>query len=107
MPIDTILGAGNPEAVKYSLGVEPLRVRIEDYSLDQPGRERRKCYFPCPRKPGQECHVLLKPWPIRNCPTWDWDGNRDAPTLSPSINCNGEGGCGWHGFIQAGQIVGA
>jgi hypothetical protein len=30
---------------------------------------------------------------------WDWDGNRDAPTLAPSINC---GKC-WHGYIVAGR----
>jgi hypothetical protein len=81
-------------------------VRIDDYVVDDPGRERRRCYFPCPRREGYECHVLLTPWPI-NAPTWTWDGNRDSPTLSPSINCNGEGGCGWHGFIRNGQTVNA
>lgn len=81
-------------------------IRIEDYRVDEPGRERRRCYFPCPLRPGRDCHVLLKPWPIL-APTWDWDGNREKPTLSPSINCNGNGCCGWHGFIQAGQLVGA
>jgi len=42
--------------------------------------------------------------------TWAWDGNVDAPTLSPSINClshgpNGEkyAGCGWHGWLRAGE----
>jgi len=34
---------------------------------------------------------------------WDWDGNREAPTFSPSINCKG---C-WHGFIRNGQCVNA
>lgn len=32
---------------------------------------------------------------------WDWDGNRDKPTFTPSINC---GGC-WHGYIRAGRCV--
>jgi hypothetical protein len=36
---------------------------------------------------------------------WDWNGNDDAPTLAPSINCNGAGGCGWHGFIQDGVMT--
>lgn len=48
--------------------------------------------------------VLLKPWPI-SAPTWEWDGNEQAPTLSPSINCNGNGGCGWHGHMKAGKLV--
>ena len=34
-------------------------------------------------------------------PQWDWDGNREAPTFSPSINC---GSC-WHGYIRAGRCV--
>jgi hypothetical protein len=34
---------------------------------------------------------------------WDWDGNRERPTFSPSINC---GGC-WHGYIRNGRCVSA
>lgn len=30
---------------------------------------------------------------------WTWDGNKENPTLSPSIiNYN----CGWHGYLKAG-----
>jgi Family of unknown function (DUF6527) len=32
---------------------------------------------------------------------WNWDGNRVAPTFTPSINCVG---C-WHGFIRNGRCV--
>lgn len=32
---------------------------------------------------------------------WDWDGNRDKPTFSPSVNCVG---C-WHGYIRTGRCV--
>src|ERR1700721_4305172 len=38
-------------------------------------------------------------------PQWDWDGNREAPTFTPSINC--EGNCGWHGYIRNGRCVSA
>lgn len=34
---------------------------------------------------------------------WDFDGNRDAPTFSPSVNC--ESACGWHGYIRNGRAV--
>jgi hypothetical protein len=34
---------------------------------------------------------------------WDWDGDRDAPTFRPSINCASH--CGWHGYIRAGRCV--
>jgi hypothetical protein len=32
---------------------------------------------------------------------WDWNGDRDRPTFSPSINC---GSC-WHGYIENGRCV--
>lgn len=59
-------------------------------------------WFRCPRD-RLYCGVPLKPSPpnARGC-SWDWDGNAAAPTVSPSINCNGEGGCGWHGFVTGG-----
>lgn len=35
---------------------------------------------------------------------WTWDGNRKAPTLTPSIiHAPERGGCGWHGFLRAGR----
>lgn len=33
-------------------------------------------------------------------PSWQWDGNREAPTLSPSINVIGR----WHGWLRAGKL---
>lgn len=75
--------------------------------------------FPCPRRSGEICGGLL----LRSSPhvadgtpqppkrTWEWDGDREAPTLRPSINCkaagpNGEkyAGCGWHGWITKGEL---
>jgi hypothetical protein len=38
-------------------------------------------------------------------PQWDWDGNRESPTFTPSINC--ESACGWHGYIRSGRCVSA
>lgn len=32
---------------------------------------------------------------------WDWNGDRDKPTFSPSVNCKG---C-WHGYIRNGRCV--
>lgn len=63
---------------------------------------RRKLVFDCPRNPGKECWVMLKPWPISDGKTWTLEeGTEAAPTLSPSINCSG---CGWHGHVKAGQL---
>ncbi len=72
--------------------------------------------FICPN--GKHCAVLIGPQPVPRprpdaCYVWGWDGNRDRPTLTPSINCIAEkdgkptGGCGWHGwhgFITSGIL---
>lgn len=31
-----------------------------------------------------------------------WDGNMEAPTITPSIGCDHAPRCGWHGHIIAG-----
>ena len=36
-------------------------------------------------------------------PVWQWDGNKEAPTLSPSINVIGV----WHGWLKNGTLVDA
>lgn len=33
-------------------------------------------------------------------PSWDWNGNREAPTLRPSVLQ--VGGCEWHGWLTDG-----
>lgn len=32
--------------------------------------------------------------------SWEWDGKRDTPTLSPSVLRTA--GCRWHGYLQRG-----
>ena len=32
---------------------------------------------------------------------WEWDGNEDKPTLTPSIHAPGQ----WHGWMRAGRLV--
>lgn len=51
---------------------------------------------------GDKSFVPLKPSDPQG---WDFDGNRDRPTVSPSIYFNmnhPEARCRWHGFITAG-----
>lgn len=73
-----------------------MGARIEDE-----GRPlRRWCVFDCPNRPGHECKVMLKPWPVTDGKTWEMTGDEKTPTLSPSIDCQK---CGWHGFIRDGQ----
>lgn len=35
-------------------------------------------------------------------PVWQWDGNAEAPTLTPSLRRLD--GCKWHGFLTAGEF---
>ena len=71
------------------------------------------CWYLCPRRPGEVCGVPIKPLasPPYNS-GWDWNGNVEAPTLTPSVNCVAErdgkptGGCGWHGYVKAGKLEG-
>jgi len=34
-------------------------------------------------------------------PVWKWDGNKNAPTLTPSINVIGV----WHGWLREGRLI--
>ncbi len=52
--------------------------------------------------------LSIKPNPDRI--HWQWDGNRESPTLSPSILVWGNGRekpATWHGFLRAGKLEGA
>lgn len=33
--------------------------------------------------------------------SWQWDGNEDQPTLTPSVHCIGH----WHGWVRCGMLV--
>ena len=70
--------------------------------------------FVCPNN--RRCGVFLGPRHVDrpaadgHC-IWAWDGDRERPTITPSINCLAEkdgqpaGGCGWHGYITNGGIA--
>lgn len=80
-----------------------------DYDPAEPGQEQR-FGFKCPLR-GHRCEGLLIAGKtgVKRDPQgknggaaqWDWNGNREAPTFSPSINC---GNC-WHGYIENGRCV--
>ncbi len=59
--------------------------------------------FRCPTHPQNRCEgMLIRAGEHANThPSWLWDGNREAPTFSPSVNCEG---C-WHGYIKGGRCV--
>ena len=38
----------------------------------------------------EEFHAICTNAPVSNRPVWQWDGNADAPTVSPSIRVTGK-----------------
>jgi hypothetical protein len=80
-----------------------------DFEPATPGQEQR-FGFKCPLR-GHRCEGLVIAGKTSlkrdgqglngGIAQWDWNGDRDKPTFSPSINCNG---C-WHGYIEAGRCV--
>lgn len=73
-----------------------------DHEPAAEGKEER-FGFNCPRHKGRSCEGLLIRGKGNDIPnkTWEWDGDRAAPTFTPSVNCEG---C-WHGYIRAGRCV--
>lgn len=59
---------------------------------------QRWFWFKCPGSCGQVSAIALRPVVKASGHSWEFDGNEDAPTLSPSIN---HVGC-WHGFLRGG-----
>jgi len=56
--------------------------------------------FVCPCGCGNESYLPLRGHGPPH--EWDWDGNREAPTLSPSVFNTGMP-CQWHGWLRAGE----
>lgn len=49
-------------------------------------------------------HQIAVDQPFANGARWTWDGNAEAPTFSPSINCGPGTKLQCHYFIRAGRI---
>ncbi|MFA5897919.1 MAG: DUF6527 family protein [Hyphomicrobium sp.] len=51
--------------------------------------------YTCPCGCGRIVSLDFRP---HSSPSWEWDGNREAPTLSPSVHHVGH----WHGYLRNG-----
>lgn len=51
----------------------------------------------------RECARSLWQQPASGC-MWQWDGNTEQPTITPSIDC--KGGCGRHFTMTKGAVNG-
>lgn len=62
----------------------------------------RTLMLPCPH--GTEdgcCTFSVRAGVPHSGVTWRFDGPPDAPTVTPSIDCQV---CGWHGHVVAGEL---
>lgn len=87
----------------FECSSKPGDFKFEDSQngeIDDPKLARVMEYV-CPRT-GKYCGTIRVAYPDKpaNGPSWTFDGNFDAPSLTPSINC--VSGCGWHGYLTAG-----
>ncbi len=73
----------------------PGAIYIAEADDGGPGRWYYSCPCGCGASGGLRVAVAVKP---EQSPSWVWDGNRDAPTLHPSIHHIGH----WHGWLKAG-----
>jgi hypothetical protein len=57
-------------------------------------------YIHLPGERGHWAPISVKRGPAGGNRVWGWDGNLDAPTITPSIHHPGI----WHGYMTAGQL---
>lgn len=58
--------------------------------------------FHCRGNPSRICEVAIREGEAIK-PIHGWDGNREEPTITPSIGCDHR--CGWHGHITKGDFT--
>ena len=91
-------------AYRFSYGGNPLGVDEFAYSWFNKETGPTSIYFYCRgnSKRPRICSIPITQEPAANR-KWDWDGNWEEPTISPSIGCDAR--CGWHGHIIKGDIL--
>lgn len=77
-------------------------VTVEATGDPAPLRENAALAYRCPACNDKRC-VPVRPW-ADGSPSWEWDGNIECPTLTPSI-LHRDCACKWHGFLTAGVFV--
>ena len=75
-----------------------MKFHVEDRSEPVPGRGH--LVIECERGYKGQCRFSLGPEVVKG--TWQWDGNKEAPTIRPSIDC--QGGCKRHFVMTEGKI---
>jgi hypothetical protein len=74
----------------------------EAREIAPPGKEARM-YFCCPCGCGRHGSAPVRAGgPRTQTPEWDWDGEREEPTLNPSVYFNQGQKGEWHGWLRNG-----
>lgn len=68
-----------------------------DFSFDE---DREHIYIWLPGRTAPDCLRIQLGAPGGDR-VWGWDGNEQAPTITPSIHDVGF----WHGFLTAGKLI--
>ena len=93
---------------EFNIGVDGLNARGDFYWDLRGGEARRTLILAIPKlkngkDDGEEWQYSR--WNIGHPNSgghqWTWDGNEDAPTLSPSLHAVGI----WHGFVKQGKLI--
>lgn len=85
--------------------VDPKGGQPGDFEIDPPNEwNKGSIHFICPNR--RYCGVMIRNGEFADTGVkrWGFNGNCDKPSLTPSINCSGAAGCGWHGFITNGEM---
>lgn len=77
-------------------GLDALRENAGGFEFVEHGGRVSDMLMICPCGCGNTGALAIRPAPSPS-PSWDWDGNRDAPTLTPSVHHVGH----WHGWLKA------
>ncbi len=77
-----------------------LAVERGQFEVITEPRGQRRFWFVCPGPCKSIAPVALRPVVDGSAQSWEWDGNLEAPTLTPSIN---HVGC-WHGWLTGGEF---
>lgn len=85
-------------------GREPGAVEFRPYHLKPD--QIAGIGFRCPCGCGSEGYlpIRMEGFPRTQTPEWEWDGNREKPTLHPSVFNKGLP-CKWHGWLRNGEWV--
>lgn len=85
--VESVVDDRRPGAFKYFAADDGLSVAGMNF----------RCPCPCARL----TTIYFTGHAEANDPSWDWDGNRERPTLSPSLHAVGH----WHGYLRGGFFV--